>query len=96
VIDGEKRIPTGTIPVGSRPEAIAVDPASGLVFVANTHGNTITVIDGATKKVRATVAAGKSPYALAFNPKAGKLHVANLDDVSFTTIDIQRMVGGAR
>jgi YVTN family beta-propeller protein len=34
-----------TIPVGSRPRGIAVDPFSNLVFVANYESNTVSVIE---------------------------------------------------
>jgi YVTN family beta-propeller protein len=62
---------------------------NNLVYVANTHGNSVTVIDGANNHVLATLPAGKNPYALAVNPSAGKLHVANVDDKSFTIVDVK-------
>jgi YVTN family beta-propeller protein len=79
-----------------RPEAIAVDSANNLIYVANTHSNSVTVIDGANNHVLATLATGKNPYAVAVNAGAGKLHVANLDERSFTIIDVKDVRRQAR
>jgi YVTN family beta-propeller protein len=82
--------------VGDRPEAITVDSVGNLIYVANTHSNSVTVIDGKNNHVLATLAAGKNPYALAVNAGAGKLHVANLDERSFTIIDVKDVRRQAR
>ena len=39
-----------TIGVGARPTAVAVDPAAGIVYVANAGDGTVSVIDAATRK----------------------------------------------
>ena len=76
------------IPVVNRPQAVLVDPQHDLVFVANTLGNSVTVIDGSNNRVLSTMNAGKAPFALAINPVSGKLHVANEDKASFTILDV--------
>jgi DNA-binding beta-propeller fold protein YncE len=45
--------PAPSIAVGSSPKAMAVNPATGLVYVANTSSGTVSVIDGATNTVTA-------------------------------------------
>ncbi|MDP2182814.1 MAG: hypothetical protein Q8K99_09655 [Actinomycetota bacterium] len=47
-------IPIATIPVGDAPVAIAVNPVSHAVYVANYYGNTVSVIDGVSDSVVAT------------------------------------------
>ncbi len=51
---------TNTIPVGTSPEGVAVDPGTGNVYVVNSssHG-TVSVISEATDTVTNTVAVGK-------------------------------------
>ena len=44
VIDAATGTVTGTIPVGSGPDGVAVDPAARTVYVANFSGNSVSVI----------------------------------------------------
>jgi YVTN family beta-propeller protein len=53
-----------TVPVGDRPEAIAVDSVNNLIYVANTHSSSVTVIDGANNHVLATRRQGRIPMRL--------------------------------
>jgi YVTN family beta-propeller protein len=52
------------IPVGERPEGIAVDPFNNLVFVANSDSNTVSVIEQTEEGYRniANVTSGGSPH----------------------------------
>jgi len=42
-----------------------VNPATGLVYVANIGSNTVSVINGSTNTVAATVTVGGAPHGLA-------------------------------
>ena len=53
-----------TVPVGSRPTAIAYDPSNGNVYVANIATNSVSVIQGSTNSVLATVRVGAAPRAI--------------------------------
>ena len=53
VIDEATNTVTHTIPVGSGPYGVAVDPAADTVYVTNDFGNTVSVIDAATNAVAA-------------------------------------------
>ena len=66
---------------------VAVDSATGKVYVANSASNNITVIDGATNAT-ATIADPKaaSPVALAVNPATEKIYVANSGSGNITVI----------
>ena len=76
---------TATIPVGSYPSAVAVNPVTNKIYVANQNSNTVTVIDGVTNST-AIVATGRSPIALAINSVTNQIYVANYLDNSVTAI----------
>ena len=65
-----------TLPVGKHPQSIATDPEHNRIYVANVHGDSVTVIDGATNTVMGTLRAGKNPYALAVDRSTGHIYTA--------------------
>lgn len=75
-----------SVPVGDGPSAVAVDPVTGKVFVANAGSGTVTVIDATHHRTR-TVAVGARPAAIGVNPASGKMYVANADGSSVTIMD---------
>jgi DNA-binding beta-propeller fold protein YncE len=83
VIDGATNS-TATVNVGVYPYAIAVNPTTNKVYVANACGNdvncqslsTVIVIDGATNNT-VTVNAGAYPYSLSLNSATNQIYVAN-------------------
>ncbi len=58
---------TATIPVGTLPYSVAVNPVTNKIYVANDHSSNVTVIDGATNTT-VSVAAGPGAAATAVNP----------------------------
>ena len=60
---------------GSRPFAIAVNPATNKIYVVNNGPNTVTIIDGATNTTE-TVPVGTAPVAIAVNTVTNKAYVA--------------------
>src|SRR5262249_22853120 len=76
--------------------AVAVNPATNLVYVVN-HGNdSVTVIDSAKLKVVATVKVGSQPQGIAVDAKSNRIYVANVHGDSVSVIDGQRnRVAGA-
>ena len=78
VIDGASNH-TASVQVGAGPVAVAVNPVTNRIYVANDLGNSVTVIDGATipPAAVATVPVGLFPSAIAVNPVTNKVYVAN-------------------
>src|SRR3989440_3891947 len=70
------------------PQAIAANPVTNKIYVANVFGSNVTVIDGANNTT-ATVPlpAGSSPQAVAVNPVTNKIYVANTSSNTVTVID---------
>ena len=77
---------TATVSVGKGPLAVAVNPVTNKIYVANFDGDTVTVIDGATNST-ATVSVGDHPQAVAVNPETDKIYVVNNRSDSVTVID---------
>ena len=79
-----------TVPVGINPVAIALNPMTNKIYVANcvpsganAINGTVTVIDGYTNAT-ATVPVGICPSAVAVNPATNKIYVANFGHMSFS------------
>ena len=77
---------TASLTVGSSPAAIAVNPSTGTVYVANSAGNSVSVINGATNTVT-TVSTGTNPVALAVNPLTNTIYVVNSGSNNVTVIN---------
>ena len=78
---------TRTIPVGSLPQAVAVDPATRTVYVTNAGDNTVSVIDEATMTVTHTIPVGTNPDAVAVDPDTRTVYVTNDNDDTVSVID---------
>lgn len=76
-----------TIPVGKRPEAIAVDPASHTVYTVNYEDSTVSMIDTARRSLAATIRVGHGPAGIAVDPDSHTAVVANNRDDTATIID---------
>ncbi|MFK7695169.1 X2-like carbohydrate binding domain-containing protein [Paenibacillus sp. HJGM_3] len=71
---------------GLTPEAVAVNPVTNKIYVANYGSTFVTVIDGASNTTT-TVLAGTNPTAIAVNPVTNKIYVANTGSASVTVIE---------
>ena len=68
---------TATVPVGSQPAGVAVDPGTRTVYVANAGNDSVSVIDGARRTVTATVPVGKNPSEVAVDQTAQTVYIVN-------------------
>jgi YVTN family beta-propeller protein len=80
------QIATTTVSAGGFPLAVAVNPVTNKIYVANGDSNTMTVIDGASNSTT-TVNAGTRPISVAVNPVTNKIYVANFNSANVTVID---------
>jgi uncharacterized protein len=78
---------TKLVKVGRDPEAIAVNPITNRIYVANSGSGTVSVIDGATDAVTATVPVGDLPYVVAVNVLTDKIYVSKTFSNTTTVID---------
>lgn len=68
IVDLVTQKTVSTIRIGRNPGGLAVDPASGHVFVTNTLDHTISVVDGRSGSVIATTGANAAPEEIAIDP----------------------------
>ncbi len=76
-----------TLPAGTNPYAVAVNPVTNQIYVANNGGGSVTVMNGTTASVVATIPVGTGPKAVAINPVTNQVYVANAGSGSVTVID---------
>ena len=86
VIDEAKKT-TQRVAVGRTPAAIAVNEATGRVYVGNRSDGTLSVIDGATDKVVATIDVGVRPFAVAADPVTNRVYVSNTFNDTMSILD---------
>lgn len=79
-------ITSKSIPAGSAPEAIDLNPQTNTIFVANAASNNVTVINGANDTTT-SVGTDLNPIAIAANPATNKVYVANAVGNDVTVID---------
>lgn len=77
---------TTSLLAGYQPDALAVNPVTNEIYVANYGSNNVTVIDGAANDVWG-VTVGIQPRALAVASLTNKIYVANSGDNTATVID---------
>ena len=87
IIDGATLNIT-TVNNGNLPSnRIAVNAASGKVYVLNSASTSVTVLDPNNGNALAQVNVGNNPSGLAVNPVTNKIYVANAGDGTITVID---------
>jgi YVTN family beta-propeller protein len=75
------------IPVGARPQAIAITPNGRTAYVANSGSGTVTPIDTATRRAGTPIRTGTAPVAVAITPDGRTAYVANSGSGTVTPID---------
>lgn len=62
------------VQVGISPNALTVDPESGLVFVGNLGSDNVSVVSGTSHAVINSISTGTSPYSLTFDESNGYVY----------------------
>ena len=92
MIDVNTGVLDQTVSVGSDPVAVAVSPNGQYAYVANSGGNTVSVLqtdnlDTVNSVVVATVSVGSDPVALALTPDGDRLLVVDQGTAEISVID---------
>ena len=75
-----------TVAAETNPIAMAVNPVTNKIYVANFNSSSVTAIDG-TDNSTDTVATGTYPRAVAVNPATNRIYIANWGTNNMTVID---------
>jgi DNA-binding beta-propeller fold protein YncE len=86
VIDGDRDVVTGLIPVPSRPWAVAVIPETNRVYVMSQESRALSVTDGGLGTVVATVDVRTRACGVATNPRTNRVYVTSLDASAVTVV----------
>jgi len=76
-----------TLGTGSAPSAVAVDAATGRVFVAESGAGTVRVLEAGSGRVLRDVRVGRNPVALTVVPSTGRVFVANASGSDMAVLD---------
>lgn len=76
-----------TIPAGSIPCAVAVNPRTQMLYAVNYGSQTVSVINLASNKVVATLPVGSHPQDVAVDALHNRIYVANVHGNSITAIN---------
>jgi YVTN family beta-propeller protein len=58
----------GTIPVGSTPRSLILDPEARKLYVVNRGSNNVSVIDKTTRREEKVIPVGRKPYGITMFP----------------------------
>jgi YVTN family beta-propeller protein len=87
----------GSIPVGLRPEEIAITPDGSRAYVTNSDSDSVSVINTQTSTAIGSIplAVGAGPVGIAITPDGSRVYVANdgLDSVSVINTQTNAVVG---
>jgi YVTN family beta-propeller protein len=82
------QVVVATVPVGSAPVQVTVNPTTNMVYVANFLSSDVTVINGATYSTTTVKDPNASgPYDVAVNSVTNMIYVPNFDSGNVTVID---------
>lgn len=87
VINGETNTVIATVPVGTNPAGIDVNPLTSRVYVANRGSNTISVINSLTNAVIASVPVGSEAGDVGVDIATNAIYTANFNSLD-TTEDV--------
>jgi DNA-binding beta-propeller fold protein YncE len=81
----------GSIPYTAAPSAVAVNPITGLVYIASKTQDTISVVHGPTLRVVTTAKISGGPQVLLLEPTSGRLFVGLARERSIKVLDISTL-----
>jgi hypothetical protein len=91
VISLASRREIGSIPYTVAPSAVAVNPVTGLVYIASKAQDTISVVHGPTLRVVTTAKISGGPQVLLLEPASGRLFVGLARERSVKALDISTL-----
>ncbi|HKT25095.1 MAG TPA: hypothetical protein VJR04_10845 [Terriglobales bacterium] len=88
VLDTRNFRPLTTIPVGTNPTGVAINPKKNEVYVVNTGSSSLSVIGAEQNNVVKTISLGKNPYFIDVAPDGTRAYVANSGSNTVSILDL--------
>ncbi len=79
--------PLNVFTLGNSPAGVAINSATGMIFVTNSKSDTVSVIDGLTRTVLQQIRVGGAPFGIAVNQNTNTVYVANWLSDSVSIVD---------
>lgn len=93
VVDTATNTVVTAIPVGDRPDGVAITPDGSRVYVVNTQSGTVSVISTASDTVVATVPVGPNPQSVTVTPDGTRAWVTGYSGTSVIDTASNTVVG---
>ena len=87
MLDARSGVVLHTATVGTDPGAIAIDTATGRVFVVNALSDSVSVLDAQSGMILNTIPVGVLPVAIAADERTRRVFVVNRTDNSVSVLD---------
>ncbi|MBW1915130.1 MAG: YncE family protein [Deltaproteobacteria bacterium] len=80
----------GIIPVGKRPQGIAITPSGNTIYVVNFNSNNVSVISTSGNTIVKTISVGSGPWDIAIGVNSGvtEAYVTNKNDDTVSVISV--------
>ena len=91
VIDPEKNVTVGEIPVSKNPHAVLISPDKTRFYVPSETQDVLDVVDRATSKMIAKIPLGRRPNNLAITPDGRRVYVCIRGESWVTVVDTQTL-----
>jgi len=86
-VDGNANTVIATVTVGNSPGGIGLNAITNMIYVANSIGNSVSVIDGSSNTVVATISGMSFPLRVAVNATTNLIYVTNYTSNNVAVID---------
>jgi YVTN family beta-propeller protein len=86
VIDARRGITVDTVRVGGHPQAIAIDTAKHLAYVADAQESSVSVIDTEQRRVLEKLVVSGRPYALTVAAKTHRIFAATMGSTPYSEL----------
>ena len=87
IVDLKENSLVTTVSLGADPQGVAVNPSTGLVYVALSGGGSLCEVDGLEGQVSAVLAGLKRPRGVAVNPKTNRVYVTDTGADRLVVVD---------
>ncbi len=87
VLDGSTNAVVATVPVGSYPAGIAVNPTKNKIYVTYAWTHSLLVVNATSNSIVASIPVGLTSFGVAINSVTNRIYVTDLSSDSLLVLD---------